>query len=65
MTVFSSVLSQKCVDGQKGSVCSKNALRNIRHEKEETNGEDDVIVVVHTWSGSISVAYHPINRLNL
>lgn len=48
MTVFSSVLSQKCVDGQKGSVCSKNALRNIRHEKEETNGEDDVIVVVHT-----------------
>lgn len=47
MTVFSSVLSHKCVDGQKGSVCSKNPLRNIRHEKE-TNGEDDVVVVVHT-----------------
>lgn len=32
MTAFSSVLSQKCVDGQKGSVSCRNALRNVRQK---------------------------------
>lgn len=48
MTVLSSVQSQKCVAGQKGFVRCRNASRNIGHEMEETNGEDDTVIAVHT-----------------
>lgn len=34
--------------GQKGTVSGRNASGNIRREMEETNGEDDMVMAVHT-----------------